>query len=278
MPSPRRIICVGHAALDRIYRIEAFPPEPTKVRALEHVESGGGMAANAAVAIARLGGRAELWSRTGADAAGARIRAYLAADGVDAGVRAAPPGPLDVAKLYEAFPAKRAEASHLALFGAPRRNLREFLLSQNVIYVGGGNTANMLAVWRVHGVDRVLAEAWERGVVLGGVSAGMICWFEAGVTDSFGPLAGLDDGLKLLPGSACPHYDGEPDRRPTYQRLVAGGFPSGYAADDGAALHFVDRSLHEAIAGRQGARAWRVELQDGKARETALPTRSLPGA
>jgi peptidase E len=181
-------------------------------------------------------------------------------------------------RFYEAFTADRCEPSHLLLFGRPRTDIRDFLLGQDVIYVGGGNTANMLAVWRVHGVDRVLAEAWERGVVLGGVSAGMICWFEAGVTDSFGPLAGLDDGLKLLPGSACPHYDGELDRRPAYQRLVTGGFPAGHAADDGAALHFVDRRLHEAIAGRHGARAWRVALEDGKVRETALPTRLLPNA
>ena len=102
------------------------------------------------------------------------------------------------------------------------------MLAQDAISVGGGNTANMLAIWRVHGFDRILREAWERGVVLFGASAGMICWFEAGVTDSFGPqLDGMRDGLGFLAGSACPHYDGEALRRPRYRELVDGGFPEG---------------------------------------------------
>src|SRR5262249_60279045 len=111
----------------------------------------------------------------------------------------------------------------------------------------------MLAVWRVHGVDRMLRAAWDQGVILAGVSAGMICWFEAGVTDSFGPLAALHDGLGILPGSACPHYDGEKERRPTYQRLVRDGVPSGFAADDGAALHFVDTTPQTGITSRPPA-------------------------
>lgn len=183
--------------------------------------------------------------------------------------------PRYVTRFYEAFTADRATPSHLLLFGRPRPDLRDFLLAQDVIYVGGGNTANMLAVWRVHGIDRILAEAWDRGVVLCGVSAGMICWFEAGVTDSFGPLAALRDGLGLLPGSACPHYDGEPDRRPTYRRLVAEGLPAGYAADDGAALHFVDRALHRGVSGRPQARAWRVILEHGAVVESALPVHGV---
>ena len=110
----------------------------------------------------------------------------------------------------------RAETSHLFLFEREVADLRGFLLAQDAIYVAGGNTANALAVWRVHGVDAILREAWERGIVLAGVSAGMICWFECSVTDSFGALAALHDGLGFLAGSACPHYDGEPERRPTY--------------------------------------------------------------
>jgi peptidase E len=185
--------------------------------------------------------------------------------------------PRYVTRFYEAFTADRAAPSHLLLFGRPRTDIRDFLLGQDVIYVGGGNTANMLAVWRVHGVDRVLAEAWERGIVLCGVSAGMICWFEAGVTDSFGPLAGLRDGLALLPGSGCPHYDGEVDRRPTYHRLLTEGFPEGHAADDGAAIHFVDRGVHRCVSGRPGARAWRIDLKGEQVSETPLPTDLLPG-
>ena len=109
----------------------------------------------------------------------------------------------------------------LRVFGVPGAGIRERLLAQDAIYVSGGNTANMLAVWRVHGVDAALREAWERGIVLSGPSAGGLCWFEGGVTDSFGPeLARLDDGLGFLPGSFCPHYDTEPERRPTYERLA----------------------------------------------------------
>jgi len=103
----------------------------------------------------------------------------------------------------------------------------------------------------------------------------MICWFEAGVTDSFGPLAALRDGLGILPGSACPHYDGERDRRPTYQRLVRDGFPAGYAADDGAALHFVDTTLKACITSRPEAAVYRVSAEGGKVAETALPVRLL---
>ena len=108
------------------------------------------------------------------------------------------------------------------------RDLPAYLLQQDVVYVGGGNTANMRVVWRVHGVDAILRSAWEHGVVLCGPSAGGNCWFEACVTDSFGrDLAPLDDGLGFLAGSFCPHDDSEAQRRPTYRRLVADGFPPG---------------------------------------------------
>ena len=179
-----------------------------------------------------------------------------------------------ITKFYEAF-GGRAEASYLGLFGRPRTDMAAVLAGQDIVYVGGGNTANMLAVWRVHGVDRMLRHAWDQGVILTGVSAGMICWFEAGVTDSFGPLAALRDGLGILPGSACPHYDGEKDRRPTYQRLVRESFPAGYAADDGAALHFVDTTLKACIASRPTAAVYRVSAEGGKVTETALPVRLL---
>ena len=161
--------------------------------------------------------------------------------------------------FYEAF-AQKTVATHLTFFPWPPENLREFVLSQDVIYVGGGNTANMLAVWRVHGMDVALREAWEAGVVLCGSSAGMICWFEAGVTDSFGPqLEGMPDGLGLLPGSACPHYDGEERRRPVYRALVDGGFPAGYAAEDAVGLHFEGTALAEVVTAIPGKRAFRVE-------------------
>lgn len=164
-----------------------------------------------------------------------------------------------VAAFFEAFSDRGCEPSCLRLFGAPTRPA-EHVSRQDVVYVSGGNTANALAVWRLHGVDRALRDAWERGAVLGGVSAGANCWFESCVTDSFSPdLDGLRDGLGILPGSFCPHYDGEELRRPVFARLVASGFPAGYAADDGVALHFEATELREVVASRPGARAYRVE-------------------
>ena len=175
--------------------------------------------------------------------------------------------------FYGAFDPARAERSHLPLFTRTHREVGAYLLEQDVLFVGGGNTANMLAVWRVHGVDRI---AWESGIVLCGTSAGANCWFEACVTDSFGPdLAPLDDGLGLLAGNFCPHYDTEAQRQPTYRRLVADGFPPGYAADDGVALHFAGRELASAVSASPGGRAFRVERGDGGVVETPLPTQLL---
>ena len=145
------------------------------------------------------------------------------------------------------------------------------------MYVSGGNTANMLAVWRVHGVDGFLREVWEGGIVLAGPSAGAICWFECGVTDSFGPdLASLDRALGFLPGSFCPHYDGEEFRRPTYERLVLDGFPAGIAADDRVGVRFAGTELAEVVTERAGAAAYRVELADGRVSETVLEAQLLP--
>ena len=169
----------------------------------------------------------------------------------------------------------RADATHLDLFDRSVVDIPGLLLAQDIIWVGGGNTANMLAVWRVHGVDTILREAWQRGIVLAGGSAGGLCWFECGVTDSFGPLAPLNDGLGLLPGSHCPHYDSEPERRPTYKRLIKGGFPAGYAADDGVVLLFRDRQLAEVVTVREEAHGYRVECGDGRVAETVLPSRLL---
>lgn len=180
-----------------------------------------------------------------------------------------------VAHFYRAFSAHHdCEPSDLGLFERTVADLRAFVLAQDVVYVGGGNTASLLAVWRMHGLDVVLREAWETGVVLCGVSAGMNCWFEASTTDSFDltRLAGLHDGLGLLPGSACPHYDGEEERRPLYRRLVAEeGFPPGWAADDAAALVFKGVELREVVTTAEGSTGYRVDA-DG---ERALAARLL---
>jgi peptidase E len=159
----------------------------------------------------------------------------------------------------------RAQVSHVSFFPWPPPDLRKAALEQDVIFVSGGNTANALAIWRTHGFDQILHEAWEAGVVLTGWSAGMLCWFEAAVTDSFGPeLQGMRDGLGFLPGSACPHYDGEAERRPVYTKLVAEGFPPGLAADDCVALRFDGTELAEVVTARPGAGAYRVSAEGEK--------------
>jgi peptidase E len=183
-----------------------------------------------------------------------------------------------VARFYRAFAEHDCRPADLGLFDRRVGDLRRFVLEQDLVYVGGGNTASLLAVWRTHGLDSILREALDAGAVLCGVSAGMNCWFQASTTDSYGPeLAALHDGLGFVAGSACPHYDGEAQRRPVYRALVAGGFPAGYAADEGAALHFdCAGTLVEAVASRPAARAYRVERgPDGAAIEQALPTRYL---
>jgi dipeptidase E len=178
-----------------------------------------------------------------------------------------------VARFHRAFPPGRARATHLSLFVRDGRDLRAHLLAQDVVYVGGGNTVNMLAVWRAHGVDAVLREAWAAGVVLAGLSAGSLCWFEGGTTDSYGGIEPLADGLGFLAGSHCPHYDSEPGRRPAYRRHVAEGvLPPGVAADDECALRYVGSELVEVVASRPGAAAYRVD-RDG---ETAMAARILP--
>lgn len=182
--------------------------------------------------------------------------------------------------MYARFPPARSERSHLALFNRTVTDIERYLLEQDVIWVGGGNTANMLAVWRVHGVDQALRRAWERGVILTGGSAGSLCWFEGGTTDSFNlhQLAPLHEGLGLLPGSHCPHYDGEEQRRPFYHRLIGEGFPAGYAIDDDAAIHFIGTSLAEVVSARAGASAYRVERVNGVVSETRLEPRMLVAA
>jgi dipeptidase E len=162
-------------------------------------------------------------------------------------------------ELFESAWSPRACTIDVALtFGVPQRPA-ERVAAADIVVVAGGNTANMLAVWRLHGIDRALREAWVRGAALGGVSAGANCWFEACVTDSFSEqLDGLDDGLGLLPGSYCPHYDGEERRRPVYTRLVADGFPAGIACDDGAAAVYRGTELLGIVADRPGARGYHM--------------------
>lgn len=179
-------------------------------------------------------------------------------------------------RFAAAFFALGCRPSRCSLFQPPTADLRGFLLEQEVIYVGGGNTRSLMALWREWEIDAILDEAWRAGGVLAGLSAGAICWFEQGVTDSVpGELRPLTC-LGLLPGSACPHYDGEAERRPAYHRLVGGGrIVPGFGIDDGAALHYNGTRLVEVVASRPGATAYRVERRGEGVVEEALPARSL---
>jgi peptidase E len=166
----------------------------------------------------------------------------------------------------------------LTLFNRVVDDVDAFLLAQDLVFIAGGNTANMLAIWRLHGVDRALLAAWEAGVIMSGVSAGGICWFEGFTTDSFGPkLRPVRDGFGVLNGSFIPHYDGEAQRRPLFHRLVAEGtLPGGYGVDDGAALVFRGTELREVVADRPDAHGYRVERgPDGTVVESELDTRFL---
>jgi peptidase E len=181
-----------------------------------------------------------------------------------------------IALFHRMFPPSRAQTTHLRFFERTVVGLRRFVLEQDVIYVGGGSTANLLAIWWLHGLDRVLRAAWHRGIVLAGLSAGAICWFEHGITDSFGRgLQRLDGGLGFLRGGFCPHYDGQAERRPTLHRLIRSGFVPTYALDDGAGAHFAGTRFKEVVSSRPAARAFLVSLKGRSVVETPLPVRYL---
>jgi dipeptidase E len=180
-----------------------------------------------------------------------------------------------IVKFYEAFGRLPCQPTHLSLFRPPK-DLEAFVLAQDAVYVGGGNTKSMLALWREWGLDRMLRQAWRQGVVLGGLSAGSICWFEEGLTDSLtGRLTALPC-LGFLQGSNCPHYDGEPNRRPAYQSLIERGeMLAGLAADDGVALHFVDQELAHVVSSRPGAAAYSVTQTSSGVEEKEIAARYL---
>jgi dipeptidase E len=178
-----------------------------------------------------------------------------------------------IRRFYEAFGDRLCEPSHISLFRLGRQPvpLREHLLQQDAVYVGGGSMVNLLAIWRAQGLHTILREAWRSGVVLAGLSAGSMCWFEWGITTSSGAPA-PSPGLGFLPGSNSVHHDSEPARRPVYQEAVrSGAIPQGWAVDDGAALIFRHTLLTEVVTARKSARAYEVTTQG----ERALPARTL---
>lgn len=183
-----------------------------------------------------------------------------------------------LAAMHNALAKLGIISSHLALFPMPNvTDMRSHLLAHDVIWVSGGSTANLLALWRLHGLDSILRECWAAGVVLGGVSAGSLCWHVGGTTDSFGlPLQVVTDGLGFLPYSNSPHHDAEPERRPLIHRLIAEGvLPDGYATENGTGLVFFGTDFHEAFTEVPGKTAYSLVLQDGTTVETAMPTRLL---
>jgi peptidase E len=183
--------------------------------------------------------------------------------------------------LSEAGRVAGIAVTHLNLFPMPNvADPAGLLLDSDAVWVGGGSVANLLALWRLHGLDAGLRQAWRAGVVLAGVSAGSICWHAGGTTDSFGPqLRPVTNGLGFLPFSNGVHYDSEPQRRPLYQRLVADGtLPDGYATDDGTGLVYHGTRLTEALTEVRGKGAYRVTREGGAAREERIEPRVLAGA
>ena len=177
-----------------------------------------------------------------------------------------------LSSFYAAFLQLGCRPSVLTFFKRTP-DLRSFLLNQDVIFVGGGNTKSLLAVWRDWGVVGILREAWESGIVLTGVSAGAICWFEHGLTDSFSDKLRPLDCLGFLPGSCCPHYDGESQRRPSYHQLLASGeIPAGVAIEDWTGVHYRGTEIHRVVASKRGARAYSLRSVYGSVQEVPLQT------
>jgi len=184
-----------------------------------------------------------------------------------------------IVRFYRAFPAERCEANHISLFRREQgpADLRDHLLSQDLIYVGGGSVVSLLGVWRAHGIDAILRQAWERGVILCGLSAGSLCWFAESVTGFHGEPRRVE-GLGLLPFSNCVHYEPASRRRLAYHAFLREGMPAGYAAEDGAALHFVGAELSRVVASRPMARGYRLDAVAARVVEMRIATAYLGDA
>lgn len=175
-----------------------------------------------------------------------------------------------ILKFYQSFLSLGARPSWVSLFGRVDPGWKDLLLQQDIIYVGGGNTRSMLALWREWGVDEVLHDAYQRGIVLAGLSAGMICWFEEGITDSVWPL-GIVKGLGLIAGSGCPHFDTESERQEFYMKsVVAGIVQPGYALYDDTGVHFIDGTFHKAVKTKTGKKVKFIDGMQERVIETDL--------
>ncbi|KHE67037.1 Type 1 glutamine amidotransferase-like domain-containing protein [Halobacillus sp. BBL2006] len=176
-----------------------------------------------------------------------------------------------IERFYNYFDKQPCTPDHLSLFKPKTRDLKAFVFAQDILYVGGGSTKNMLALWNEWGLVDIIREALEKGVLLAGISAGAICWFEEGLTDSYGDELEPLRCLGFLSGSCCPHYDGEENRRPSYlHNIESGNMQAGYALDDGAALHFIDGEIHKVITSRPHAKAYYVQVKNKLIKESEL--------
>ncbi|GAF11501.1 peptidase E [Bacillus sp. JCM 19045] len=181
-----------------------------------------------------------------------------------------------IQRFYNAFNQLDCVPSHLSLFKPPTRDLASFVLEKEIIYVGGGNTKNLMILWKEWGLDHLLKQAWENGIILSGLSAGSICWFEEGASDSYGDRLERIGGLGILAGSHCPHYDGEELRRPSYLKMIKEKeLTAGIAVDDGAALHYVDQELVTCVSSRKQAGAYNVYLEGNESVEEKIATNYL---
>ena len=169
-----------------------------------------------------------------------------------------------IVNFYKTFSKLNCSPIHINLFQRTPR-LDSIINKQDIIYVGGGNTKSMLAVWREWKLDNLLLKTYKKGAILCGVSAGAICWFEKGITDSWASNLNIIDCMRILTGCCCPHYDGEKDRRPSLEKFILdGAIDSCYALDDGAALHYKNGNIHTTLSFYKGAHVYRVSLKDGK--------------
>ncbi|MDA8352288.1 MAG: peptidase E [Firmicutes bacterium] len=176
-----------------------------------------------------------------------------------------------IRRFYRAFKKLDCEPSRLTLFPPPTSDLEDYVMDKDIIYVGGGNTKNLVALWKAWELDRIFRKAWEEGKVLAGISAGAICWFEEAVTDSVPGRISRVEGLGFLEGSACPHFDGQEERRPGFHRLLReGAIGDGVAADDGAALHFLGKELKQVVTSRPRAKAYRLQRRGDRVVEREL--------
>ncbi|MCF6410727.1 peptidase E [Pseudalkalibacillus salsuginis] len=175
-----------------------------------------------------------------------------------------------IERFLRAFENLPCQPTYLSLYRPPH-SLESFVLDQDIIYVGGGNTKNLLALWKEWGLDAILYRAWKKGVILAGLSAGSICWFEQGLTDSYPGKISPITCLGFLNGSNCPHYDGEEARRPAYHRyLMDRSIKEGMAADDGVALHYMNGRLERIVSSRKDASAYCLKLKDGRVHEERI--------